>query len=76
MRESQHAADHMSVFDRPSQVADLRPAVFIFHFHHALRDGQLLSGSGDYRPQPHLLYLFLIHLTLFGESGEQSDVFL
>lgn len=68
MRESQHAADHTSVFDRPSQVADLRPAIFVFHLHHTLRDGHLLFGHDDHGPESHHLYLVLINVSLFRQN--------
>lgn len=66
--ESQHAADHARVFDGPSHVADLRPAVFVFHLHDALRDGQPLLGHGDHGPETHLLYLVFIDVSLFGRN--------
>lgn len=68
MGESQHAADHACVFDGPSHVADLRPAVFVFYLHDALRDGQPLLGHGDHGPETHLLYLVFIDVSLFATN--------
>lgn len=64
MRKSQHAADHACVFDCPAQVTDLGPTVSVLDLHHPLCDGQSLFGRGHHRPQPHLLDLVLIHLSL------------
>lgn len=64
--ESQHAADNAGVFGRPSQVADLRPAVLVLHLHHPLDDGQLLFRHGNHGPEPHLLHLVLIDMCLHG----------
>ena len=75
MWESQHAADHVSVFDGPPQVTDLCPTIFVFHLHHALRDGQLLPGHGDHGPESHLLDLVLIDLSLFRENQGPFVVF-
>lgn len=64
MRESQHPADHTSVFDCPAQVTDLGPTVSVLDLHHPLRDGQSLFGGGHHGPKSHLLYLVLLHLGL------------
>lgn len=64
VRESQHAADHSRVLDRPAQVADLGPTVLVLDLHHPLGDGQPLLGRGHHRPQPHLPDRVLIHLSL------------
>lgn len=62
--ESQHAADHSRVLDRPAQVADLGPTVSVPDLHHPLGDGQPLLGRGHHGPQPHLLDRVLVHLSL------------
>lgn len=67
MSESQHAADYSGVLDRPPQVTDLCPAVFIFHLHHTLCDRKLLFGRANHWPESHLLYFVLLHLDLIGE---------
>lgn len=73
MRESQHATDHACVFDRPSQVADLRPAVLVLHLHYTLCDGQPLFGHGHHGPESHLLDLVLIDLYLLEKTTTNNN---
>lgn len=70
--ESQHAADHASVFGGPPQVADLRPAVFVLDLHHTLRDGKPLFGNGHHGPESHLLDLVVIDLSLLANKERNS----
>lgn len=64
MREPQHATDHAGVFGCPAYIADLCPAIFVFHLYHTFRDGQLLFGHTNHWPESHLLDFVLINLCL------------
>lgn len=66
--ESQHAADHTRVFNRPALVANLCPAVFVFHLHDTLCDGRLLSGHRNHGPEPHLLDPVIIDPSLHRDN--------
>lgn len=75
MRESQHAADHAGVLDGPSHVTDLSPAVLVFDLHHALGDGQLPPGRADDGPEPQLLHLLLVNLSLEWKRSNKNIQF-